>query len=131
MNGNTEKVYDIFYELETGLVVMNWKGYATSAQFREGTELMLKVLVKNKASMVLADIRDMLVIGMEDQEWLQKQFLPRAINFGFRAIAMITPKSYFNKVAVETVSYKVDQDKLTINFFNTPEEAREWLNTYK
>jgi hypothetical protein len=128
MSSYTQKVYDIYYEAETGLVIMNWKGYATSQQFRDGTEIMLNTLIANKASKVLADIQDMLVIGMEDQEWLQTIFLPRAINFGFRAIAMVKPKSYFNKVAVEAVSYKVDKEKLSINFFDTTEEAREWLS---
>jgi hypothetical protein len=127
MSNNTQTVYNIYYEPETGFVIMQWRGYATSAQFREGTEIMLNTLIANKANKVLADIQDMLVIGMADQEWLQKQFIPRAINFGFKALAMVKPKSYFNKVAVEAVSYKVDKAKLTINFFDGIEEAREWL----
>jgi hypothetical protein len=36
---------------------------------------------------------------------------------------MIRPVHYFNKVAVETVSYKVDKEKLAINFFEV------WLLT--
>ncbi len=44
---------------------------------------------------------------------------------------MIKPDYYFNKVAVESVSYKVDKDKLTINFFDNLEEAKDWLSTIK
>jgi len=76
----------------------------------------------------LADIKDMVLIGMEDQKWLDTDFLPRAIKFGFKTIAIINPDYYFNKVAVESISYKVDKDKLTINFFDNIEEAKEWLN---
>lgn len=130
MTQHSEYVYDIYHEPDTGFVVMQWKGYATSEQFRQGTELMLNTLVTHKASKVLADIRDMLIIGMEDQHWLQNQFIPRAIGFGFKAIAIVKPISYFNKVAVETISYKIDQDKLTLNFFDTPQEARQWLAAY-
>lgn len=75
----------------------------------------------------MANIKDMVLIGMEDQQWLDTDFLPRAINFGFKALAIIKPVHYFNKVAVESVSYKVDQAKLSINFFESVEEAREWL----
>jgi len=121
-------IYNIYFDGSIHSVVMEWTGYATSTQFREGTELMLETLVLNKASKVLAEIREMTIIGMEDQQWLQNDFLPRAINAGFKAIAIIRPESYFNKVAVETVSYKIDSEKLMIRFFDKSEEARQWLH---
>jgi ferredoxin-NADP reductase len=125
---NADNIYQIHYDADAGYVVMQWNGYATSAQFREGTEYMLQVLAENNAHKVLADIRDMVLIGMEDQHWLDTDFLPRAISSGFASIAIIKPVHYFNKVAVETVSYKVDQEKLAINFFDSKEEAVQWLN---
>ena len=121
------KIYHIYFDKAIDAVVMDWDGYATSHQFREGTELMLNMLIKYNASKVLADIKDMLLIGMDDQEWLDTNFLPRAIQFGFKAIAIIKPDYYFNKVAVESISYKVDKEKLAINFFDNDLEAREWL----
>lgn len=92
-------------------------------QFREGTELMLNTLIQNRCSNVLADIRHMTLIGMEDQQWLERNFLPRAIRFGFKKIAMITPLSYFNKVAVENVSHKINREQLNIHFFDKVEEG--------
>ena len=127
MEANTE-IYNIYFDKDLDCVVMEWDGYATSKQFKQGTELMLNTLIKNKCSKVLADIKDMKIIAMEDQQWLNDEFLPRATTFGFKAIAIIKPDYYFNKVAVETISYKVDKDKLTINFFDNVDEAREWLN---
>lgn len=123
----TDRVYNIYFEPEINAVVMEWDGYATSRQFKEGTELMLETLIKNNAHKVLADIKDMVLISMEDQHWLENNFIPRAIQAGFRAIAMVRPDYYFNKVAVESVSYKVDQEQLRINFFDNSTEARKWL----
>jgi hypothetical protein len=122
-----EKIYHIYFDPELNSVVMEWDGYATSRQFRDGTELMLDTLISNNTHKVLADIRNMTLIGMEDQHWLEHAFLPRAIGSGFRAIAILRPKHYFNKVAVESVSYKVDRKKLNITFFDNIAEAREWL----
>lgn len=127
METNTE-AYHIFYDPQINSVVMDWDGYATSRQFKEGTELMLNTLIKNNTYKVLADTKDMVLIGREDQEWLDTDFLPRAIKFGFKAIAIIKPDHYFNKVAVESISYKVDKDKLSISFFGNIEEAKAWLN---
>jgi hypothetical protein len=122
------KIYNIYFDERTDSVIMEWNGYATSAQFRAGTELMLKILKENNCSKVLGDIRDMALIGSDDQAWLDSDFLPRAIKAGFKKIAILKPTSYFNKVAVESVSYKVDQEKLAINFFDDRKTATEWLN---
>jgi len=123
----TVDVYNIFFDANLNAVVMEWNGYATSGQFREGTELMLNTLIQNNCTKVLADIEDMTIIGMDDQQWLQDNFLPRAIKFGFKTIAIITPTSYFNKVAVESVSYKIDKEKLAVNFFDSVDKGTEWL----
>jgi len=120
--------YTIYYEPAIDSVIMEWKGYATSRQFRDGTELMLEILVQNKTFKVLADIKDMAIIGQEDQKWLDTDFLPRATNQGFRVLAVVRPESYFNKVAIESISYRVDKNKLAINFFDDTMDAREWLS---
>ena len=125
----TTEVYNIFFDVNLNTVVMEWNGYSTSNQFRQGTELMLNTLIQNKCSKVLADIEDMTIIGMEDLKWLETDFLPRAIKFGFKTIAIITPTSYFNKVAIESVSYKIDREKLKVAFFNSTNEGTEWIKT--
>lgn len=121
------KTYQIFYDANIDAVVMKWHGYATSAQFKEGTELMLNTLIKHQCYKVLADIKEMTIIGMEDQKWLEEQFLPRAIEFGFKAIAIVKPDHYFNKVAIESISYKIDKNKITLTLFDNLAEATAWL----
>ncbi len=126
---NTDQVYNIYFDAGSNVVTMDWDGYATTAQFREGTETMLNILIENHAHKVLADSKDMILISMEDQRWLETQFLPRAIRFGMKACAIVRPNSYFNKIAVEAVSNKINKEKLLISFFDTAEEARAWLKT--
>lgn len=122
-----EEVYEITYNSALHAVVMVWRGYATSKQFRAGTELMLETLIRNQCKKVLGDTSEMAIIGQEDQHWLENNFIPRAVKAGFKAFAVITPKAYFNKVAVESVSYKIDQKQLRIAFFSTREEAELFL----
>lgn len=124
----TSKVYNIYYEPVIDSVIMEWSGYATSREFKEGTELMLKLLIENDTFKVLGDIKDMTIIAKEDQEWLDIDFLPRATDAGFRVLAVVRPDSYFNKVAIESISYRVDKNKLAINFFNDVRQAKEWLS---
>ena len=124
----TPAVYNIYYEPTIDSVVMEWKGYATSTEFRDGTELMLKTLVANNTFKVLADVKDMTIIAKEDQEWLDTDFLPRATDKGFKVLAVVRPDSYFNRVAVESISYRVNKNKLAINFFDDDRDAKEWLS---
>ena len=121
--------YKITYDAEANCVVMKWDGYSTSAEFRQGTETMLNMVIFHNTSYVLADIENMVLISQDDQQWLEREFLPRAINFGFGALAIIRPKSYFNKVAVESISYKINPQKLPIRFFNRVADAKEWLKS--
>src|SRR5215813_2844340 len=120
-------VYSVYYDELSGYVVMQWQGYANSNEFREGTELMLNTLISNKCSDVLADIGKMVLISQEDQRWLETNFLPRAIRFGFKRIALIQPASYFNKVAIETINSKIDKGKLTFAVFDNVADAKTWL----
>lgn len=119
--------FNFWYDEKLEAIVMEWNGYFTSEQFRLGTEFMLHMLKQHNANKVLALIQNMVLIGMDDQQWLEKDFLPRAIDAGFKACAMLTPVHYFNKVAVQNVTYKIDRQKLMVNLFDSEEEARLWL----
>lgn len=121
------KPYYISFDAEANYVLMDWDGYATSNEFKEGTEYMLQLLKENNASKVLADIKDMTIIGREDQSYVQFDFLPRAIDAGFRAIAIVRPVSYFNAVAIETLSYRVMETVVQMRVFDDIEQARKWL----
>jgi len=123
------KTYNIYPDTISNMIVMDWEGYATSEQFREGTETMLDLLIEQRMNKVLANIRTMVLIDTVDQKWMGTHFLPRAIRFGFKACAIVTPTSYFNKVAVETISFKAEKEKLQIQFFDTAEEGKIWLDS--
>lgn len=122
-----ETPYNIYFKQGTDYVVMEWDGYATSVQFREGTEYMLSVLKAHKVRKVLADVKDMTIIGQEDQNYVQFNFLPRAIEAGFRAIALVKPTNYFNAVAVESLSYRIKQSVVEMRVFDDIDSAKEWL----
>lgn len=121
------KTYDIFFDPRVNSVVMEWNGYATSKQFKEGMELMLGLLLQNRCFKVLADFKKMIVIGLEDQEWLEKDLLPRCIRSGLKAIAIIKPDYYFSKEAINSIFNKEEEEKLTIRFFEKAQEAACWL----
>jgi hypothetical protein len=125
----SKPVYDIFFNPDLKAVVMNWYGYSTSRQLKEGSEKMLAILVEHKANKVLANLKDMILISSEDQNWIEHSFIPRSSEKGFKAIAIIKPTSYFNKVAIENIASKMEnRDLVQIKIFDSEGEAIAWLN---
>jgi hypothetical protein len=75
----------------------------------------------------LVDLKEMVLIGKDDQDWMDKSFLPKAIIEGMRVVAVVQPRHYFNKVAVDSIIFKMNQQQVKVNYFSTIEEAKEWL----
>lgn len=117
------------YDAQVPCVIMTWKGYATSREFREGNERILGVLAERRATKLLGDIKDFVLIGADDQHWLSSNWIPRAMEAGLRTVAMITPVFYFNRVAVENVGQKLDPEALVLQYFDAADTAREWLGS--
>ena len=75
-----EGVCTVTHDPEVPCVVMLWQGYATSAQFRAANERVLAVVKETKAQKLLGDVSRFVLIGSEDQAWLNQNWIPRAVS---------------------------------------------------
>ena len=125
MHGDLELKID--YDADIPCVVMIWKGYATSAAFREGNAQVLAQITERRASKLLGDVTDFVLIGAEDQAWLNEVWIPRAVHAGLRKVALVQPNFYFNRVAIDSVAQKLDRDRVELGFFDNRDAAKEWL----
>jgi hypothetical protein len=119
----------IGYDSDVPCVIMTWKGYATSREFRDANERILGVIAERKATKLLGDIREFVLSGADDQNWLTSDWIPRAVQAGIRNVALITPVFYFNRVAVENVGQRLDKEALILQHFDNRDAAREWLSS--
>lgn len=122
-----DPVCAVVYDPAVPCAVMIWRGYATSPQFRDANERVLACIRQHRASRLLGDLREFVLIGEEDQRWLSETWIPAAIGAGLRRVALTQPTYYFNRVAVETVSSRVDPDRLSVGYFGDLNSARNWL----
>ena len=127
MHGDLQ--FSVDYDVDVPAVVMIWRGYATSAVFRAANEQVLQTIGERRAKKLLGDITEFVLIGAEDQDWLNNVWLPRAMEAGLRVTALVTPSFYFNRVAVENVVKKLDPARLQVAYFATRDEARDWLKS--
>lgn len=115
------------YDVDVPCVFMTWKGYATTPLFREANARVLACLAERRATRLLGDVADFVLIAAADQDWLTTEWIPRAVAAGLRRAAIVQPTSYFNRVAVENVGRRTDPERLSVGFFDTAEAARAWL----
>jgi hypothetical protein len=123
----TDFTCSVGYDVDIPCVFMTWKGYATTPLFREANERVLACLQEHHASKLLGDVSDFVLIAGVDQDWLNAEWIPRAIDAGLRRAAIVQPTFYFNRVAVETVRQRTDPERLSVGFFDTADAARAWL----
>lgn len=126
---DAEFVCTVGYDAEVPCVTMAMKGYATTPLFRGTNERVLQCLKESGAHSLLGDVTDFILIGAEDQIWLNENWIPRAMEAGLNRVALTQPTYYFNRVAVETVSQRARSERLTIGFFADLAAARRWLKT--
>ncbi len=88
---------DILWDEECKCVIMHWKKFAKDNDFMEGLNIGLELIIKKKSYKWLADMRHMQVLAIEDQEWANSDWFPRAISGGIRKMALVQPVSALAK----------------------------------
>jgi hypothetical protein len=114
--------------LDTSLpgVVVQWKGYATSAELRAVHEQLLDLINKHRVNKVLGDDTSLVSIAGEDRLWILENWMPRAISAGLRVVAAKRSENYFARVAAAEIETAMEQ-RLQIKMFDALEDARAWL----
>ena len=71
------------WDSDARCVIMTWKGeFVSGPELRSFWNRALDLLVEKRACRVLGDTRRMPVMTPEDQEWLQKEWMPRSVRLG-------------------------------------------------
>lgn len=109
-----------------GLVVV-WKRYGTSLQFRFALEILLQMLRAIGGRKILGDDTDLPTIRPEDQKWVLEQWLPRARGAGFKVAATKKPISPAGWRAVSAIHAAAEG--VTVRSFDDLSKARRWLQT--
>jgi len=126
---HVETDFQVTYDRDVPCVVMVWRGYHDSASFRANNWRVLAALIEHGASQLLGDVRHFLLIGATDQDWLNREWLPRVIEAGLTTCALVVPVYYFNRVAVNTVVERMGTSAVRVEYFDAPEPARRWLQS--
>ena len=108
-------------------IIMEWTGFIHGGDFKKTVNQGLNLLIENKGCKWLADLSKMEVIAQEDQRWIDEEWFPQAAKTGVKYIAMVRPQMILAQMSVRRVTGKVGELEIETAYFDSVEQAREWL----
>ncbi|EMR01556.1 hypothetical protein [Cesiribacter andamanensis] len=122
-----EKTYLVLeYDAQEQLLIQNWKGFASSVQFREGIEKSIDVFKQHKVTRLLSNTKDSAVVKKEDTDWAATYAVGKMLQHGLRSMAFIIPTNAFTQMSVKNFS-GLAGGALDQQFFDDVDKAIVWL----
>lgn len=120
----------ISWDEELKCIVTEWKGFVYGDDFHTGLNKMLELAKSKQATKAVNDTRKLRTISQEDQDWVLKDWISRAIQSGLHFYASIIPEAELAKHSYKNIATKVENKIPLENAqFDSLEKAREWLRS--
>jgi hypothetical protein len=118
----------IFYDNNTRMVRMKWKGFATSEQLREGLNEVLEIVKREKSLLWLADMKHMQSINQNDEDWIINDWFPKIVLTSVKKLAIVTSLDYFNNASINRIM-RSTRPLITFEteYFVDASDATRWL----
>lgn len=118
----------IRWDSEHKCVYAEWKGFATTVEFRAGLMKGLQAIREKQAVSYVSDARKIKVIVGKDQQWVNETWIPLAAAVGLKRLAIVLAGSGMGKIAVEeTVSLNDNERGVLSRTFTSVPQAMTWL----
>lgn len=124
---STPGVASVRWDEDDQLVVVEWDGWANSAEFAALLDAELRALEQHRGSRILADCRRQKVLNPKDQERANREWLPRALKIGLKRFAIVVPASVVADMNLRDSMEKASGAGLEVEYFANVEEARDWV----
>lgn len=85
------------------LGVGEWKGFASSSEFRATAQIALDFINRHGITSWLSDRRKMKAIRQQDQQWTVEEYIPKLLESPLRRVATIVSEDMFNNMAIEQI----------------------------
>ena len=111
------------------ILYAEWKGYATSAEFRAALLKGVQAMREHHVVGYVSDARKAKVFVAEDLQWVSEVWLPQAVKAGLKRMAMVTAEEGLSKAIIEEVAKEIDNHGLSMRKFNSVAAATVWAQS--
>jgi hypothetical protein len=111
------------------LLYAEWKGFATSAEFRSALLTGVRAMRERHVTCYVSDGRKAKLVLPEDEKWGREVWLPQAVAAGLKRMAVVTASAGLSKMAYEDAAHAMDSHGLSMRTFDSVAEATTWALT--
>lgn len=108
-------------------VLSQWKGFATSAQFRLAGMTGLQAVREKHATGYVSDSRLIKVILHEDQMWTSETLFPMMGAAGLKRIGVVTAEAGLGKAMVDEIAVMAGDRSIRMRTFDSVVAAMQWV----
>ena len=117
----------IAWDGEHNCIYLEFKGFATSAEFRSGTLMVIDAIRERNAASLISDNRRLEVVSNEDQLWLRDTLVPQAAASGMKRAALVVAHKGLGKYASQEIVNRLPQGLFVTRTFDSLDDAKEWV----
>ncbi|NJN25147.1 MAG: hypothetical protein HC819_03780 [Cyclobacteriaceae bacterium] len=114
---------------EKSIGIIKWMGKCTSEKYREAFLFLLDNQKIYGLKRFLSDVRDQGIISPDDRKWFENVALPKSIELGLKAAAVIFIGNVFKKYYLNVIIQATNKFNLPVKLFIDQESAEDWLIT--
>ena len=108
-------------------VYAEFKAFANSAEFRDGTTHILDAIKARHATSLVSDNRRLEGVATHDQLWIRDTWVPMAVAAGLNRIAVVVAHSGLGKIATEEILSRIGDAKFATRTFESLGDAMSWV----
>lgn len=115
----------IIYDTQNNWLEVFWKGYLIEDVLKSSSEKILEAIEQYKVMKLLVSHQAVKGTWTNSNEWVKKEWTPKAIEAGIKHIAIVYSEDVFAKYALNDMVKNAS--KSLVSIFGTIEEAQDWL----
>ncbi|MEM9896415.1 MAG: hypothetical protein AAF789_08595 [Bacteroidota bacterium] len=119
----------IYHEQDPECIRIVWNGFSKPLEFIEACDHALTFLVEYKLDKLLVDNRKSSVVSKENQDWLLRDWYPRAYRNGYRTSAVVIGKNTLNQMSIKKIELAREGTEFNTKHFEDIDSARQWLKS--
>jgi hypothetical protein len=117
----------LFYHPDTKIIHHHFRRDLTSEDFRDVLNRGLELMKMHGAIKWLSDNRAIEPHSVDDAEWVNADWLPRAIALGWRYWALVGPYSPKARIHMRSFVEYFNSRGVKVRIFDYVDEAMHWL----
>jgi hypothetical protein len=122
-----ETCAEISYNHALRSVEICWKGFADADQYKKVLEHSLASIKETKSTIWISDMVNGKAVPHDAIAWIQKDFIPRAVQYGVKKMAFLVTGNAFGKLHAANLKHATKQYHIEMDHFDSRPDLDEWL----